>query len=902
MKKTIILALLCVIAQGALAQTYYECSWDDVKKQVVRTELTASGNIDDISSAKYAQGGNLIGKQADGSGYDYFVVTKSCKIKNGLTVSGHCKLILCDGVEVTVGTTGSVQALDGEGHGIEVPEGSTFEIYAQSTGDSKGKLKVLPFITIDGNAGIGSKAGKNPGAIRIHGGYIECRGENKAASIGGGDGGRGADIIIYDGVVKAINYYHANRSGGSEGPEGSGDPYGMTGIGAGYLNGDAGSIVIYGGDVYAEGGPKGAGIGCARGPDTNSTTERSTCSGSVTIHGGTVTAEGGWLGAGIGCAQWAKGITVTINGGTVNAQGGERGAGIGGGHESNGGTVVINGGTIVARGGKYGAGIGGGQDGCGANVTVNDGHVDAYGGVDAAGIGTGEEYSYSDIHGGKLTVNGGYVYAVGNDWGAGIGGGEDAKGAEVVINGGTVIALAGKEAGEKNGSAIGSEDGDGRRGSLTIADKMMVYAGQSLDDADGHLFSSGERVAACIYRPCCKVMICNHMGSTYTFYDDQTHTFRCPHCLIREQEPHATVETDVNLYCTKCGGNINSWQVAFYLPDKSSEKLYYENSFRVIKGSEIELPYPPTGSEPYQMQFYAWLEDTQARSPEQMGITNHLWQDSESNDSRDPLCKYKVTHDVSFIARYKLADIILADDGDNWRTLYKNNKKYSPKVILQGRKLYKDGTWNTLCLPFDVKITESPLAGDDVVARTLGSSSYENGTLKINFTAAPETITAGTPFLIKWNKSETNLENPEFEKVTINNNLQDTPTDYITFIGTFSPDGIYEEGAKTKLYLGSDNKLRYPKKEGYKVNSCRGYFQLKGGHLSNNITTEDLALAHEFIINFGEDETTGISEVNANAARPASKEVWYTPDGRRLDRRPATKGIYINNGRKIVIP
>ena len=30
-------------------------------------------------------------------------------------------------------------------------------------------------------------------------------------------------------------------------------------------------------------------------------------------------------------------------------------------------------------------------------------------------------------------------------------------------------------------------------------------------------------------------------------------------------------------------------------------------------------------------------------------------------------------------------------------------------------------------------------------------------------------------------------------------------------------------------------------------------------------------------------------------------EAWYTLDGVRLSSKPSTKGIYINNGRKIVI-
>jgi hypothetical protein len=31
------------------------------------------------------------------------------------------------------------------------------------------------------------------------------------------------------------------------------------------------------------------------------------------------------------------------------------------------------------------------------------------------------------------------------------------------------------------------------------------------------------------------------------------------------------------------------------------------------------------------------------------------------------------------------------------------------------------------------------------------------------------------------------------------------------------------------------------------------------------------------------------------------EEVWYTIDGRRLDRKPNAKGLYIVNGKKIVV-
>ena len=47
-------------------------------------------------------------------------------------------------------------------------------------------------------------------------------------------------------------------------------------------------------------------------------------------------------------------------------------------------------------------------------------------------------------------------------------------------------------------------------------------------------------------------------------------------------------------------------------------------------------------------------------------------------------------------------------------------------VTLAGRTLYKDGSWNTICLPFDVDIESSPLAGGD--ARELNDAAFADGT------------------------------------------------------------------------------------------------------------------------------------------------------------------------------
>jgi hypothetical protein len=235
--------------------------------------------------------------------------------------------------------------------------------------------------------------------------------------------------------------------------------------------------------------------------------------GTLVIHGGSIIAHSekplnAEFVAGIGGGRNGNGGSVTIYGGTVKAYGGKDAAGIGSAEQLNGvkhgGTLTVYGGTVEAHGGKHGAGIGGGQDASGSKVTIYGGTVKAYGGTDAAGIGSGEKFAPGpSINGGSLTVYGGDVFADGTGWGAGIGGGEDSDGADVKIYGGKVVAWAGADAGKKNGSAIGSEDGDGHYGKLYIADGLRVWAGQSAESTS--LFPYETRVPACRWRPYARI-------------------------------------------------------------------------------------------------------------------------------------------------------------------------------------------------------------------------------------------------------------------------------------------------------------------------------------------------------------------------------------------------------------
>lgn len=90
----------------------------------------------------------------------------------------------------------------------------------------------------------------------------------------------------------------------------------------------------------------------------------------------------------------------------------------------------------------------------------------------------------------------------------------------------------------------------------------------------------------------------------------------------------------------------------------------------------------------------------------------------------------------------------LADNATDNSTTIDNKNSQTTKVRLEGRTLYQDGDWNTICLPFDVTLANSPLAG--ATAKTLETASLDNGTLTLNFGNDVTTLEAGTPYIIKW--------------------------------------------------------------------------------------------------------------------------------------------------------
>ena len=238
----------------------------------------------------------------------------------------------------------------------------------------------------------------------------------------------------------------------------------------------------------------------------------------------------------------------------------------------------------------------------------------------------------------------------------------------------------------------------------------------------------------------------------------------------------------------------------------------------------------------------------------------------------------------------------LGDNNDNGVILTSYHEK-TCTVELSGRTLYKDGAWNTLCLPFNLTLSGSVLDGDGVVAKVLdcaNTSLDDTGLLSLTFNNVPSTILAGTPFIIKWDNTGGHLTNVRFCDVTLNNAAPTAVTFDNAFgasgqfVGTYSPFSIDAGNIDKIVLLSGDNTLGYSKSN-RTLRSCRAHFMIP--------TSSSIRAMMDFDIDFDGGESTRITNMDSTDETDGN-DGWWTLTGVKLDGKPTERGIYLHNGRK----
>lgn len=244
---------------------------------------------------------------------------------------------------------------------------------------------------------------------------------------------------------------------------------------------------------------------------------------------------------------------------------------------------------------------------------------------------------------------------------------------------------------------------------------------------------------------------------------------------------------------------------------------------------------------------------------------------------------------------FKNKIVRLSDNNDNSDILTSYNNQ-TCTVELSGRTLYKDGKWNTLCLPFDVDdISSSPLAGATIKEMDGTKTNLDsNGKLTLKFNTATS-IEAGKPYIIMWEPG-TDLDNVQFSGVTIDN-TGPTPVTFSNafggdgqFVGTYSPFGITSGNIDEIVLLSDANKLGYSKNP-RTLRSCRAHFMIP-------TSSSGIRAMVDFDIDFNGGESTGVAALNDNREMIHDNDGWYTLTGVKLDGKPTRRGIYLHNGRK----
>ena len=208
-------------------------------------------------------------------------------------------------------------------------------------------------------------------------------------------------------------------------------------------------------------------------------------------------------------------------------------------------------------------------------------------------------------------------------------------------------------------------------------------------------------------------------------------------------------------------------------------------------------------------------------------------------------------------------------------------------TVTLNRTLSKD-YYNSICLPFDVDLTdtEGPLYGADVQK----FNAVDGTTLK--FTAVTETMTAGTPYLVK---PTANVVNPVFTGVTITASDPTTVTKNngtynFNFVGTYYKTTLKTD--KTEQFLNTSGGFSYPSDgEHATMKGLRAYFIIPSEVISTG------SGARELSISFGDEDVTALTQVNSEERKMNNE--YYDLQGRKVAQ--PTKGLYIVNGKKVVI-
>ena len=470
--------------------------------------------------------------------------------------------------------------------------------------------------------------------------------------------------------------------------------------------------------------------------------------------------------------------TIILRGGNA-VNGGYQSAGI---FVPEGKTLAIRGdGSLSATGNSYGAGIGGNYSTNCGHIVIAGGTVTATGGDRGAGIGSGRSG-----HCGDITISGGTITAtVSGSYAAGIGTGLSASCGDIAIFGGIVTATGGL-----GGSGIGSCN-NGSCGDIVISGGTVTATGGKYGAGIG----SGSNGS------CGDITI---EGGTVTATGGQN---------------GAGIGTGYSASC----GNIVIAGGTITANGGSGKAAGIGCGNAITSGRSSCGDITIAGG-------VACVTATKQTSSASVNIIGTSGSYSTCGTvTIDPILKQVLSNDDKTLTLYPF--LVLRDGADNAAAIAAAAGRTLP-VQLAGRTFAKDGSWQTLCLPFDMTAGQVAAQLAPSALATLRSSSFADGTLALTFAAA-SAIEAGKPYIVRWSGGG-NLVDPVFTNVAVRAAAAPVATQYADFVGSFSPVEIAVADADAFL-VGTDG-IPVQSAADTVLGACRAWFRLKGAAAGGGAT------------------------------------------------------------------
>ena len=278
-------------------------------------------------------------------------------------------------------------------------------------------------------------------------------------------------------------------------------------------------------------------------------------------------------------------------------------------------------------------------------------------------------------------------------------------------------------------------------------------------------------------------------------------------------------------------------------------------------------------------------------------------------------------------------DILLSDaDATNLETIKLYDKQKKNVVInfsqrnaqklpatAGANRIWDAKQWNTLVLPFDISVAQLSLAFEYAIVNVVDPSKTTAN--NVQFKLEMDEIPANTPFTIKTSKKLIGADDKE--GITVagdpNEGLIDfsilglgtqtilAPTDAqlagvdagmgYKFVPTYEKVTVDKDKSALRFLLGNSNswaKIGATSEATWDIVPFAAYVDLSASAAPEMVT---------FTFQELDGSTTTVKAIESGLAKANgyTMEGWYNLNGVKLEGAPTQKGIYINNGRKVVI-